>query len=660
MLRAMKMQLVELMMLDRDVDRVLEYLGKNASFQMRDRAGSSPNGRANNANRDVLDRLQSCRKYLGVADADGYSSRSSLPGEADVANAERFIDEVESLRRGELETADQLKRITAAYDEARAFANLKVSYDELEHLTFLALRIGKIDGSSFDALKSAVGDRAAVVALGDDRSRILAVASKKGRFALDSELKKFGFVPLEVPQDFIGVPDGVLESLKAQVDDLAQKAADIAGSRSRFAESRAGELVGYLRSFSIASQVCEVKQGLEATQLVYRISGWIAETDGARLMRDLDELTSGRIAIRVYSPAEVPAVRSGSEKVPVKYRHGPFVRSFERMVFSYGSPLYGTIDPTPVVAFFFTLLFGIMFGDVGQGGVFFLLGLALISGRIPVIKRWRHFGPIFVAIGLSSMVMGLLTGELFANATALVPFGRWVTGLFGNPRDRVLELMPSRDSIGKIFIFFGFTVAVGFIINSAGLVINIVNQFSLRRPARAIFSKTGICGALFFWYVLFAAIRIVLTKGSIQWFDVVCAVLPLAGLFFAGPLSRLVEGSRPVLENGLFAAFIEGFVEILEVVSTYISNSVSFLRVGAFALSHAVLSYITFTMSDLVGGSLSAGGFAIGLFGNAIIIVLEGLIVAIQVVRLQYYEFFSKFFTETGKEFTPFRFKYTE
>jgi V/A-type H+-transporting ATPase subunit I len=656
----MKMQLVELMMLARDVDHVLEYLGKNASFQMQDRAGVSASGRSKNADRDVLDRLQSCRKYLGVADVEGYTSVSSLPAADDLAKAERFIAEVEDIRRSELETAEQLKRITAAYDEARAFANLKVSYSELEHLTFLALRIGKIDGSAFDGLKSSVGDRAAVVALGEDRSRILAVSSKKGRFALDSELKKFGFVPLDVPQDFVGVPDGVLESLKAQVDESTRKTAEIADRRARFAELRRDELVGYLRSFSIASQVCEVKQGLEATQLVYRISGWIAESDSATLMKDLDELTEGRIAIRVYSPREVSSVLDGNEKVPVKYRHGPFVRSFERMVFSYGAPLYGTIDPTPVVAFFFTLLFGIMFGDVGQGGVFLLLGLALISGKFAVIRRWQHFGPIFVAIGLSSMVMGLLTGEVFTNSSVLVPFSRWITGIFGSPRDRILELMPTKDSIGKIFIFFGFTVAVGFIINSVGLIINIVNQFSLHRPSLAIFSKTGLCGAFFFWYVLFAALRIVLTKGAIQWFDIVCVVLPLVGLFFAEPLGRLVEGKRPILENGLFSAFIAGFVEILEVVSTYISNSVSFLRVGAFALSHAVLSYITFTMSDLVGGSLSAGGLAVALFGNAIIIVLEGLIVAIQVVRLQYYEFFSKFFTETGREFKPFRFKYSE
>jgi V/A-type H+-transporting ATPase subunit I len=86
---------------------------------------------------------------------------------------------------------------------------------------------------------------------------------------------------------------------------------------------------------------------------------------------------------------------------------------------------------------------------------------------------------------------------------------------------------------------------------------------------------------------------------------------------------------------------------------------VSFLRVGAFALSHAVLSFIVFTLSEMVREAPVGPLFAliIMIFGNAVIIVLEGMIVAIQVVRLQYYEFFSKFFTETGVEFSPFRFR---
>jgi V/A-type H+-transporting ATPase subunit I len=213
------------------------------------------------------------------------------------------------------------------------------------------------------------------------------------------------------------------------------------------------------------------------------------------------------------------------------------------------------------------------------------------------------------------------------------------------------------DSIHKLFAFLGFTVGIGFIINSVGLVINIANQFSLKRYGKALFGKTGLSGALFFWYIVATVIRIFAFKIPLQFFDWIVVAVTLAGVFFADPLERLVEGHRPVFENGVGTGIIHGVVELLEIVSSYLSNSVSFLRVGAFALAHAVLGFIIFTMTDLAGG---AGGILVSVLGNGIVIVLEGMIVAIQVIRLQYYEFFSKFFTETGKEFIPYKFKYSK
>jgi len=652
MLRTSKMKLVELMILKQDIDRVLEYLGKNANFQIQNETDFSGSDQ-NNSHSEMVARLQDVRAYLGIPDAHEYTPETTLPTEDDVRSAQQILTDVEELRTREMETLDLKKRVANAYDEAMAFANLKVAYSEFEHLTFLAMRIGKIDPQYLDELKFAVGDRGVIIPLGEDHTRVLAASSKKGRFALDTELKRFGFVPLDVPTDFKGIPDDVIEGLKKQVSETTVEVQHVAEDRARYASIHREELVRLLLTFSLAAGVQSVRESLESTQLVYRILGWISADESTTLMQDLDNCTEGRIAIRVYSPEEVPSVRAGREKVPVRYRHGTFVKSFERMVFSYGAPLYGTIDPTPVVAFFFTILFGIMFGDAGQGMVFLLLGILLINRAIPPLHKWNHFGPIFVAIGISSTIMGLLTGEFFANSTLLAPFGHWVTGLWGEPRHAILVMMPSKDSLA-------FTLCIGFIINSIGLIINIINQFSLSRPAKAIFSKTGLCGALFFWYTAFLLLRILVIGIPFAWYDVVILGTVLLGLFFSEPLSRLVEGHRPVFENGLFSAMIEGVVEILEVVSTYISNSVSFLRVGAFALSHAVLSFIIFTMSDLVGGSLSAGGLVIGIFGNLVIIVLEGLIVTIQVIRLQYYEFFSKFFTETGREFTPFRFTYKE
>jgi len=221
-------------------------------------------------------------------------------------------------------------------------------------------------------------------------------------------------------------------------------------------------------------------------------------------------------------------------------------------------------------------------------------------------------------------------------------------------------------SVTMLFYFFGFTLGLGVILNSIGLIINLVNLFSLRKYEYAIFSKTGLAGISFFWYALFIAVRFIFAlvnpekfNFNFYWFDLLGLLLPLAGIALGHMLWRLITGKRPLFPEGLLTFSIEGFVEILETISTKISNTVSFLRVGAFALSHAVLAYIVFWFSEEVSSTPvgTLAGILILLIGNAIIILLKGLIVAIQVVRLQYYEFFSKFFSEMGVAFTPFRFR---
>ncbi|MCQ2981876.1 MAG: ATPase [Treponemataceae bacterium] len=660
MAKTTKMKLIELMILKEDINNVLEFLGKRGNFQFQTELQDSANS-GSNIYKDYFDKLQSIRSYLEIADVDDYEAASTMPTEADVATVNDIFNAVEELRQREVAIADNLKRVSDAYTEAQAFANLQVEYSELEHLSFLSLRIGKIDPAVVDELKFAVGDRAVIVPLGNDASRILAASSKKGRFALDSELRRFGFVGMEVPKDFKGIPEDVLESLKNQNEEAGHAVEEIARERKNYAETHAAEIIRLLRCLSIGLQVQTVRDKLESTQLVYRITGWIPASDSDAMMSELDELTEDRIAIRAYDPHEVPSVKQGHEKVPVKLTHGTVVSSFERIIFSYGAPLYGTVDPTPFVAFFFTLLFGIMFGDAGQGLVFVLIGILLCLKKFPPAKNWYKFGPVFVCIGTASTIMGLLTGEFFGNEHLLAPVSKFLTGLFvgkANAFHPILHMMPSADTVGKMFMFLGFTCGVGFVINSIGLVINFVNNLTLKHYGKAFFGKTGLCGALFFWYVVIMAVRIAAFGHAIAIYDWVVIALTLLGVFAAGPLERLVDGERPIFENGAFAAIIEGIVELLEVFSSYLSNSLSFLRVGAFALAHAVLGFIIFTMQSLV--SNWAGSLAVYIIGNAVVVVLEGMIVAIQVMRLQYYEFFSKFFTETGKEFIPFKFTYNK
>lgn len=660
MAKTAQMRLVELMVLKQDITNVIAFLGKKGNFQFQSGLTTSENssGEVSNREKDLFSKLDQSRAFLGTKDFEGNILDVSLPTPEDFALAEKIISSTESLSKRCSEQSENVKRAADAYKEAKSFANLKASYSELEHLSFLSMKIGKIDPAVFDELKFAAGTHAIIVKLGDDGSKILAVSSKKGRFALDTQLKKFGFVGMEISKDFKGVPDDVLEGLEKQKNETAKLLAEIETERKNYAETHSESIVRLLASFSLASQVRETETRLESTQLVYRLTGWIPLSDCAKTISEIDNITESRCAIREYNPSEIPSVASGHEKVPVQLQHGKFVSSFKRMIFSYGSPVYGSIDPTPFVAVFFTLLFGIMFGDAGQGLVFLLIGI-LLATNVVKVGGWNKFAPIFMAIGISSMIMGLLTGEFFASESVLRPFERWVTGLFGESRDQILPMMPQSnpESIKRMFLFFAFTVTVGFVINTCGLIINVINNISRKHWGEAFFGKSGLAGALFFWYVIIMVVRVFLFKNQIALYDWIIIAITLFFAAFGEPFERMVDKKKPVLENGLGSAIISGVVEIIEVVSGYLSNTVSFLRVGAFAIAHAVLGYIILTMTELVGG---VGGIAVSILGNAIVVVLEGMIVAIQVVRLQYYEFFSKFFGETGKEFKPFSFQYKE
>ena len=664
MAKTTPMRLVELMVLKDDINAVVSFLAKKGNFQFQHHASSATvtkkphdEKESKNPDGDIYNDLQKTRSFLGCGTFTAAQlAEATFPDDDARALAEKLIADGEALHERELRQNEEVKRVKDANAEARAFANLKVPYAELDHLSFLSLRIGRIDPTALEGLKTELDGRAVIVALGEDKSRVLVASSKKAQFALDGELKKSGFVSMEIPKDFKGVPDDVLASLEKEQQRAEDALASVTEEKHNFAVTHGDILKKLLAQFSIGAQIQTVRNGLESTSLVYRITGWIPEGDSHQMMNDLDKLTEGRIAIRVYQPKEVPSVVRGEEKVPVKLTHGKLVGAFERMIFSYGSPLYGNIDPTPFVALFFTLLFGIMFGDAGQGLVFFVAGL-LMAFNVVRVEGWNKFAPIFMAIGCSSMVMGVLTGEFFATEKLLEPFALWVTGLFGEPRARILDFSPTGPHyISMIFGIFGVTIGIGFIINTIGLVINIINRMSHRHFGRALFGKTGLAGACFFWYVVVFAIRIAAFGHQPAVHDWVIIALLVFFAAFGEPFERMLDGERPVLENGVGAMVIGGVVEIIELVSTYLSSSISFVRVGAFALAHAVLGFIIYMMTEMVGG---IGGVVILVVGNAIVIVLEGMIVAIQVVRLQYYEFFSKFFNETGREFKPFVFEYT-
>jgi V/A-type H+-transporting ATPase subunit I len=672
------MKQIEMTILARDADRVIEYLGRKAVLHLSGGTEEEPLSQDTEVFRHIQDNLEALKTeagYLGIELPEEPLEDTALPTEADNALTGHIGSAFNALSIRENEQNLERRRVEEARAEAKAFENLNAPFADLDQLSYLTLRVGRLDPKKQASLRESLGDRAVIIPLGPavnedgaaagSGDRILAAASRKGRFALDSELQKYSFTPIVIPEGYKGVPTELLSGLEKRLDSIDGVLANIQKEKQQL-KSEYGPVIRRLTaSYLMAGAVERLKGRLRATQSACQLSGWAPADQVGEIAKVLGEMTEGRAAIRTFLPEEIPDVREGREKVPVSLEHGAFVRGFEKVVFSYGAPLYGTIDPTPFVAVSFAVLFGIMFGDLGQGFVLFLLGLLTGKKGPKFLKNFRNYSIPLIAVGITSMVMGLLTGEVFAVEGLLAVPTRAVTGLFmrvfnipGEPPHVILHLMPEKGNLAKLFYFFGFTISVGIALNSIGLLVNISNLITLRKYEKAFFSKTGLAGLLLFWYAVSIAVRIIL-GGKFAYYDVLGLLVPVFCIFFGPMFWRIVARERPIMPEGLMVFIMEGFVEVLETASTYVSNTVSFLRVGAFALSHAVLSFIIFTLSEMVA-DLPVGpvlALIIMIAGNALIIVLEGMIVAIQVVRLQYYEFFSKFFTETGVEFKPFRFR---
>jgi V/A-type H+/Na+-transporting ATPase subunit I len=682
------MRKLEIVSLKRDMNAVLEGLGHAGCFQIAlpesqaEKTAAAPGASPPEADRPAarttegaksdgapvagngavdysaaLDELEELRRSLGLQYPASVPEGTRLPGPEEEAALEAMRARASGIDEAVKANAEKAAKAREALEESSVFAGLDLPYRELDQLSFLTVRIGRVDTEELPKLREALGDRAIALAVGR-KGDIVAVASRRGRFALDTELTRAGFTPRQFSVDFKGVPPELPAALERTLAELDAQRTFLERERKDLREELSGPWSALAASYAVASSVEEARVALESSAQAYRLEGWAPEQEVGGLTEAIRSRTEGRAAIRCFAPSELESVASGEEEVPVLLKRRGFVSSFERMVLSFGTPQYGSVDPTPFVSVFFVLFFTIMFGDVGQGFLILAGALAIRLGLW--LKKWKAFAPIGIACGIGSIVMGFLTGSCFTFEEALVPLTRALSGaLFGKPVDRFLTLMPEGGS-GKILTFFGFTVALGVIVNSTGLLINMVDRIRAGKKGEALFSKTGLAGATLFWWAIGMGVRAV-AGAKFGWFDAFGLGIPLLCLMFEERLADLVDGRKYVNHDGGFAAGVKGFVAVLESVSYFLSNTLSFLRVGAFALSHVVLSFIIFTMGEMVGQAPALGilwRLLVLLFGNSIIIFLEGMIVAIQIVRLQYYEFLSKFLTETGSPFVPFKFQF--
>ncbi len=496
------------------------------------------------------------------------------------------------------------------------FSNLKIDLGALRTKTrFLDFYVGVVPRENVSRLQGAVtlADHLLFTFLERDQSTHVVIVGPRGEqeSQLASLLSSASFQPLPIPAGLEDAsPERKSDELAAERDRLQAQRDALSAEVEAWSQKHRELLLSARRSLLMAAPFVTLDPSIRSAGHLAVVSGWVParalEDLGARLRASLTmpfELES-----RDPKPAERPLVPT----VPSNNR---LLAPFAMLVKQYGIPQYGEIDPTPLFALTFLLMFGSMFGDIGQGAA--IAGLAWAFRE--KLGRFYRFG---VMAGISSMFFGVLYGSIFGYEEILP----------------ALWLSPIHHPILMLKIALGYGVL--FIAIACGLAI--YNRIAVKDLTAAVFGHHGLVNLVFYLALIWGAVGIATRSsfGTVPLVLVVGALMALAGYAW----SHL---KAPIGEKVLVV-----FIETLETVIGYISNTLSFLRVAAFSLNHAALSLAVLTLAGMMG---PAGHIVTVILGNVFVLVLEGGIVMIQVMRLQYYEGFSRYFSGDGHEFSPLK-----
>lgn len=418
------------------------------------------------------------------------------------------------------------------------------------------------------------------------------------------------FRPLSIPTQFQHHPQLVHADLNAKAEQLRQDLASLQQHQQELSAQHAEFLSTAAQQLQQASSHAKLGETLRGQGRFCLIEGWIPRSEVPHLARLLNKALQNPYVLAHRQPQF-----SEYAKVPSLLKHHPWLKIFSALVQNYGIPRYGEFDPTLLFAVTFVLMFGAMFGDVGHGATIAAAGW---FGR----KKLQQATPLFIIAGISSSIFGVLYGSIFG-------FENVLPALWLSPLHHPFLML-------KLALYWG----VGFILLAT--IITIVNRFQAREYVDAVFNHTGIVGVALYLGGFHATSTWLETHefNVVQQLELFLPLLIILGY-------KWHENKLPLMERILVTA-IEGF----EAAMSYLTNTLSFLRVAAFSLNHVALAIAVFTLADMLDAPAS---WLVIVLGNIFIIALESAIVTIQILRLEYYEGFSRFFSGNGRAFLPLR-----
>ncbi len=638
-----KMKFLDMVILDREARRVTTVLGQMGVLELvkvrpedaADQAQLPDRSRELDQCRALAGRFQAVREKIGLAEvpASPASSCERLDFvEQEIARLEGRVDPLLE-QRAKIETESE--RIQDELVRFELLDSVTVPLSQIRESPFLHFATGTIKAADLEKLLAAAGpDMILLSGAGEgERRNLVAITSRKRQSDLEVQLKQHNFVAEDASPLAVGAPATILDGMRKRLDQIRSDQERISRELKEIAQTESEKIGSLERSVELELALVEASLNFSRTESTCRISGWLPAAQVASASSRLLQETGGRLFLQVREARETGVP---SDEVPVLIKDNPLVRPFQLLVTAFGFPRYREVQPTLFLALSFLLMYGLMFGDVGQGAVLAISGLVIRkrARSAPI----RDFGSIVCMAGIAATIVGFLYGSLFGKE-GLLP-ALWIS-----PFEDVPRLLVS-------------AVALGILLMSIGMLTNIVNKFRRGDCFHAILDRAGIAGIVFYWGALGLGLRSALLGSSshLILLVILLIVLPLVLLFFRELIYEEVIHKGHESE-GPFVAIMSGGMDVMETLIGFLANTVSFVRVGAFALAHVGLCMAIYDIAAVVHVGAAGGLWSaiVIVMGNAVVILMEGLVVFIQDLRLEYYEFFSKFFEGAGRAYKPFR-----
>ena len=504
------------------------------------------------------------------------------------------------------------------------------------HYKYISYRFGKMPQEQYQKLeKYLLGELDAVFVKGvQDEQFVYGAyfAAPDHLQKTDAVFRSLHFERVEIPAQYEGSPEEASQKLLKEMYDIQKKIEEIDKEAAEMFKKKAPQLMWakqrleeLAHNFDVRKMAARVEDKKED---YYILCGWMAEDDVKKFMAEAEQ--DDKVFVVVEDDHD-----SYFGEPPTKLENPKLFKPFEMFVGMYGLPAHNEMDPTLFVGLTYSFIFGVMFGDVGQG-----LLLVIVGALVYHFKKSPLAGIITTA-GVFSTIFGFMFGSVFGFEDVIQPL--WL---------RPIDHMTTLPFVGKLNTVFIVSIAFGMGLIVIAMVLHIINAFREHDTQSTWFNPNGVAGLVFYGSV--AAVVILFMSGRPTPAGIVLAVMfgvPLLLILFKEPLTNRLKKKKEKMKEGKVMFFVEGFFELFEMLLSYFSNTLSFVRIGAFAVSHAAMMEVVLMLAGVESGNTN---WVVVVLGNLFVCLMEGLVVGIQVLRLEYYEMFSRFYKGSGRKFEPY------